>query len=247
RTLVRARPISIDPAEFEALAEHAPVLSQESALRASRPEQLILRVDRTDPSKNIVRGFQALELLLETHVELRGRVGMLALVDPSRQGIPEYERYAEAIDRTAARVNDRFGARDWRPIDLRAEDNFPEVVAAYKQYDVLFVNPVFDGMNLVTKEGPIVNGRDGAVVLSANAGAHEELGPFVESVNPFDVAGQAAALHRALTLPQAERHRRAEGIRRHVREHDVARWIDATLDDLEAARRHSRRRISGGV
>ena len=107
-------------------------------------------------------------------------------------------------------------------------------VAAYKQFDVLLVNAVYDGMNLVAKEAPLVNTRDGVLVLSENAGAHEELGEWALTVNPFDVLGQAEALHRALTMPAPERRERIEAIRAHVRANDVSAWIDALLADLDA-------------
>src|SRR5207249_5325158 len=205
----------------------------EREIAARRPEKLVVRVDRTDPSKNIVRGFRAFELYLDAHPEMRRRVGMLALLDPSRQDIPEYAEYLGAIQREARRVNDRFQSENWLPIDLRIEDNFPRSVAAYKQFDVLFVNALFDGLNLVAKEAPLVNERDGVVILSENTGAHEELGEWVVSVNPFDVAAQAEALHEALTMAPDERRRRLEAIRTHVREHDVAEWIEAQLADLD--------------
>src|SRR2546430_2223807 len=150
-----------------------------------------------------------------------------------RQDIPEYSEYLGAIQREARRVNDRFHQGGWAPIDLVIEDNFPGALAAYKQFDVLFVNAIFDGLNLVAKEAPLVNERDGVVVLSENTGAHEELGEWVVSVNPFDVAAQAEALHEALTMAPDERRRRLEAIRAHVREHDVAEWIEAQLADLD--------------
>ena len=233
RSLVAVHPISVEPTEFEALAQSDDVLAAEEELVARRPEQLILRVDRTDPSKNIVRGFRAFELYLDAHPEVHGRVVMLALLDPSRQDIPEYSEYIGAIQREARRVNDRFQREGWAPIELVIEDNFPAAIAAYKQFDVLFVNAIFDGLNLVAKEAPLVNERDGVVVLSENAGAHEELGEWVVSVNPFDVAAQAQALHEALTMPAAERRERLDAIRAHVREHDVAEWIEAQLADLD--------------
>ena len=133
------------------------MLAEEAQIAASRPELLVVRVDRTDPSKNIVRGFRAFALLLERHPELHGRVGMLALLDPSRQDLPEYADYLAAIEREARAVNERFGRAGWQPVDLQVADNFPQAVAAYKQFDVLFVNPIFDGMNLVAKEAPLVN------------------------------------------------------------------------------------------
>jgi trehalose 6-phosphate synthase len=131
-------------------------------------------------------------------------------------------------------VNERFGRPGWQPIDLQIEDDFPHSVAAYKQYDVLLVNAVYDGMNLVAKEGPLVNTRDGVLVLSENAGAHDELGEWAIGVNPFDVAGQAEALHVALAMDGVERRRRAEALRAHVRENDVAAWLRGLLADVDA-------------
>jgi len=234
-------PISVDPAEFDELAESEAVLAAERQIVAQRPEKLVVRVDRTDPSKNIVRGFRAFELYLDAHPEMHRRVGMLARLDPSRQDIPEYAEYLAAIEREARRVNDRFQQDGWKPIDLQIDDDFPRSVAAYKQFDVLLVNAIFDGMNLVAKEAPLVNTRDGVVVLSENAGAHAELGEWALSVNPFDVDGQADAIHEALTLDAGERRRRLELIRTHVRTHDVSEWLDvqlAALDGVATATRH---------
>ncbi|MEZ5100504.1 MAG: trehalose-6-phosphate synthase [Thermoleophilia bacterium] len=233
-TVVRARPISVDPEEFEGLRADPAVQARVDAIRARRPEHLILRVDRTDPSKNVVRGFRAYALLLERHPELRGRVQLLALLDPSRQEIPEYTAYLTAVRREAEAVNARFGGNGWLPLDLRVRDDFAESLAGYVEYDALLVNAVYDGMNLVAKEAPLLNERAGVLVLSENAGAHEELGRHALTVNPFDVGQQAEALHAALTMPAAERQRRLDALRAHVREHDVARWIEGQLHDLDA-------------
>jgi trehalose 6-phosphate synthase len=232
-TRVTSRPISVDPAEFDELAAGEEVLARERELVERRPEFLILRVDRTDPSKNVTRGFRAFELFLDAHPELHERVSMLALLDPSRQDIPEYAEYLGAIQRAARTVNDRFQREGWTPIELSIEDNFLGAVAAYKQYDVLLVNAIFDGLNLVAKEAPLVNERDGVLVLSENAGAHAELGEWALTVNPFDVAGQAEALYEAVMLPAEERRARIEAIRAHVREHDLAAWIATQLEDLD--------------
>ena len=215
--MATARAISVDPSEFDELAGSDAILAAEAEIVARRPEKLILRVDRTDPSKNVVRGFRAFELYLEAHPEMHGRVGMLALLDPSRQDIPEYAG--------VPRRDPAGRARRQRPLpDGRVDadrpadrDDFPQTVAAYKQYDVLLVNAIFDGLNLVAKEAPLVNERDGVLILSENAGAHEELGEWALSVNPFDVAGQAEAIHEALELPAEERRRRNDAIRAHVR------------------------------
>src|SRR5207247_3700853 len=146
---------------------------------------------------------------------------MLALLDPSRQDIPEYAEYLGAIQREARRVNDRFEQSGWRPIDLEIADDFAKSVAAYKQFDVLLVNAIFDGMNLVAKEAPLVNERDGVVVLSENEGAHAELGEWALTVNPFDVEGQAEAIGDALSMDADERRERLDAIRAHVRGHDI--------------------------
>jgi len=228
-THVVAHAISIDPAEFDELRESPEVVAEEEAIVATRPEKLVVRVDRTDPSKNIVRGFEAFGILLDTYPEWRGRVRMLALLDPSRQAIPEYLEYLAAVERTAAELN----ARHDGAIELRVADNFPQSVAAYKQFDVLLVNAVYDGLNLVAKEAPLVNVRDGVVVLSENTGAHEELGEWCLTVNPFDVWGQAEALHAALSMGQAERQARLDAIRDWVRAHDVRAWLEALLADLD--------------
>lgn len=235
-TRVTAHPIGIDTDDFEALRDDETVLARERELVARRPEQLVLRVDRADPSKNVVRGFRAFGLLLERHPELHGRVGMLALLAPSRQDIAEYADYAEAIGQAVRAVNERFASDGWTPVELDVADDFPRSVAGYKQFDVLLVNPVFDGLNLVAKEGPLVNGCDGVLVLSENAGSYEELGDWALAVGPLDIAGQADALYAALTMPGGERRRRAEEIRDHVRRHDVREWISAQLADLDAVR-----------
>jgi trehalose 6-phosphate synthase len=230
-TLVTAHPISIDPDEFQALAHSEGVLERERDLLSSRPERLILRVDRTDPSKNVVRGLEAFGLLLERRPELRGRVGMLALLDPSRQEIPEYVEERERIEAAAAGLEARFPGA----LQLRIDDDFLQSVAAYKQFDVLLVNAVMDGLNLVAKEAPGVNERNGVVVLSVNTGVYEEVGSWVVAVDPLDVHQQADALEEALALPEDQRRSWLEAIREHVRRHDLSEWIAAQMADLDRA------------
>jgi trehalose 6-phosphate synthase len=235
-TRVTARPIGVDPAEFDRLAKDPGVLEREVALAAGRPEHLVLRVDRIDPSKNIVRGFHALAVLLERHPELHGKIGMTALLAPSRQDIPEYAEYAAEVERAVREVNERFGRDGWQPVELDVADDFLRSIAGYKQFDVLLVNPVFDGLNLVAKEAFLVNMRHGVLVLSENAGVHEELEQWALTVNPLDISGQADALYRALMLEPEERRRRAEAIGAHVRAHTIEEWIEAQLSDLDAVR-----------
>lgn len=243
RTLVS--PISVDPDEFDRLAGQPQVRVHEARIERSRPELLVVRVERTDLSKNIVRGFQAFARCLERHPELAGRAGMLALLHPSRQEIPEYEAYFEETAAAAAAVNERLGWPGWTPISVDVSDDFPQAVAAYRQYDVLLVNPIFDGMNLVAKEGPLVNCRDGVLVLSENAGAYEELGEWAIGVNPFDLEQQAEAIYRALTMPPAERRRRAQALRAQVRERHAGVWLDEQVSALDraAAARPAKHRV----
>jgi trehalose 6-phosphate synthase len=231
RRLLTAHPISIDPEEFAGLARSDVVLERERELLADRPETMILRVDRTDPSKNVVRGIEAFALLLERRPDLRGKVGMVALLDPSRQAIPEYVEELRRIESAAAAIEQRFPGA----FRMRVSDDFPGWIAAYKQFDVLLVNAVMDGLNLVAKEAPLVNTRDGVVVLSVNAGAHEELGRWTVPIDPLDVEGQATALEEALSLPQAERRSRLQAIQQHVRANDQAAWLAAQLADLDRA------------
>jgi trehalose 6-phosphate synthase len=194
-----------------------------------------VRVDRADPAKNAVRGFRAFERLLERRPELHGRVGMLALLDPSREQISEYRECRAEIETVAREVDARFARNGWRPLQLDVRDDFPLSVAAYKQFDVLLVNSVRDGMNLVAKEGPLVNVRSGALVLSRETGAYEELRPWVIAVDPYDVEGQAAALEQALELSEGERRERVREIRSWVREHDLDTWSATLLGAIEHA------------
>ncbi|MDQ1521938.1 MAG: trehalose 6-phosphate synthase [Actinomycetota bacterium] len=232
---VRFYPISVDESTLNELADTPEASRYEEELSRTRREHLILRVDRTDPSKNCVRGFRAYERMLEQHPELHERVTFLALLQPSRQDVPQYAAYTEEINRAAARVNERFGRGDWLPVDLRFGENLPLAVAAYRLFDVLMVNAVFDGMNLVAKEAIVVNARDGVLALSENTGAHHELGAIAVTLSPFDIEQQAAALYEALTMPADERRiRRAAGVEI-VRHNSVQKWLDHQLSDVDAA------------
>jgi trehalose 6-phosphate synthase len=233
RVRARAYPISID---VEALEETAHGEAAEEHLAALDAQldgaQLVLRVDRTDPSKNIVRGFTAFELMLDEHPELHGQVVFLAMLQPSRQDVPEYAAYLADIGAAAAQVNARFGTADWQPVDLRLASDMALASAAYRRCDVLVVNAVADGMNLVAKEAVVVNERAMVLALSEATGAHEELGRFAVTLHPFDVAQQADALHQALTTGAEERRERHRLAAEVVRRNDVRRWLSVQLDEL---------------
>jgi trehalose 6-phosphate synthase len=198
---------------------------------------MILRVDRADLSKNILRGFHAYEAFLGRNPGWRGKVWFLALLQSSRSDLHEYRQYLKECLRAAGRVNAMFQTKDWEPIRVAVGDHYPTVLAAYQLYDVLLVNPVFDGMNLVAKEGPLLNRSDGVLVLSENAGACTELGTDALPINPFDVAETTAALGHALDMPRQERAERAAGLRAVMERNTVDRWVRRQIADLEALRR----------
>ena len=231
-TYARHYPISVDVDATTRLAASRGVHRQEDDLARWRPPQLILRIDRTDPSKNIVRGFIAYEKLLRYHPELRGKVQFWAFLQPSRQDVSAYVRYLRQIRQTAARINFDLGTPEWQPIRLEVAESERKAVAGLKNFDVLLVNPVYDGLNLVAKEGALVNQKDGVIVLSENAGAHEELRGNVLSVNPFDVEATAEALFAGLTLAPEDRRAMNERARDVVRNNDIARWISNQVQDL---------------
>jgi trehalose 6-phosphate synthase len=231
---VRNYPLPIDARALFNVASSDGVAHQERELLRRRRDHLILRVDRADLSKNVLRGFSAFDLFLEQHPEFRERITFIAQLMPSRTDVPEYAEYLERIEALVAVVNHRHGTPDWMPIQLKLRDDLEEAVAAYKHYDVLLVNAMFDGMNLVAKEGPMVNERDGVSILSENTGAHEELGEHALSVNPFDIQALADSIHAALTMQPAERARRLRGLKEIVTARDPGDWIDEQLDDIRA-------------
>ena len=229
---VRAYPLPIDAGAVQAVARRERTREFEAELLRRRREYLILRVDRADLSKNVLRGFSAFDTFLEQHPEFRERITFIAQLMPSRTDVPEYAEYLERIEAVVAVVNHRHGSPDWMPIQLKLRDDLEEAVAAYKHYDVLIVNAMFDGMNLVAKEGPMVNEHAGVSILSENTGAHEELGEYALSVNPFDIQELADSIHAALTMAPEERRRRHDGLVSTVTARNPGDWVDEQLADI---------------
>ncbi|MEU5403872.1 trehalose-6-phosphate synthase [Streptomyces sp. NPDC005963] len=193
----------------------------------------IVRVDRTELSKNIVRGLLAYRELLSTRSEWRERVVHVAFAYPSRQDLAVYRDYTAEVQRVADAINAEFGTEGWSPVVLHVKDDFARSLAAYRLADVALVNPIRDGMNLVAKEIPVVSEAGCALVLSREAGAHEELGEDAITVNPYDVTATAEALHEALTMPVAERSRRSARLAAAATALPPQRWF---LDQLNALR-----------
>jgi trehalose 6-phosphate synthase len=241
-THVRDFPISIDVDAIREQSGTEEVNSYYHLLsEGSGDLQVILRIDRTEPSKNIVRGFQAYEEMLEYHPEHHGKVQFLAILVPSRLEVDEYLDYLSAIMTSAGEVNARYGTSEWEPVRVLVGESYPRALAAMQLYDVLLVNPVADGMNLVAKEGPVINQKSGVVVLSERAGANQQLGKHALVISPCDISDTADALHQALTMPADERQRRSDALIRSIEQEDIHQWLCWQLDTLEELIEHRRK------
>ncbi len=236
RTLVRAYPIALTPESVRESARSMEAVRQVRELRRQllldEGQQLIVRVDRIEPTKNIVRGFEAYGRLLAEHPELHGRVIFLALLVPSRESVPEYQVYAQEVRQAIERVNAAYGRSGWDPVVAIYGNDRARALACMRDYDVLLVNSLADGMNLVVKEGGLVNARDGVIVLSERAGAYAQLQTEVLGIAPLDVEATAQALYSALTMPALERRRRAKAVRAILEREDAALWLGRQLADL---------------
>lgn len=231
-TRVRHYPISIDAPGILEFSKSDTVEAFRQKMKPLLGEQTIMRVDRSEPSKNIIRGLRAWELLLERYPELRGKVNFLQFLVPSRSELGVYQTYTDEIFELVDSINDHFGDVDWQPVRVFYEENWPQAIAAMSMYDVLLVNPVIDGMNLVSKEGPLVNQRDGVVILSELAGSFEQLSEHVIPVAPTDLEGTVRAMHAALQMPREERTRRAAALKALVQEQDITAWLEVQLREL---------------
>ena len=231
-----AYPISIDAKKLEALGEEPQThLLKTQLYNFVGDRKLILRVDRIEPSKNILRGLEAYRTLLETHPEHRNKIQMMALLVPSRMEVDEYQDYLRDIMSEAGMINAKYSTPYWEPVRIVVGDNYDRAIAAMQLYDVLLVNPLADGMNLVAKEGALVNQKDGVLVLSENAGVFYELGDQAITVSPFDIYGTAIALHQALTMPPEDKRKRAETLRALVKKADIRSWFYDQVDDAMKA------------
>jgi len=216
----------------ESAAEPTVAVRRATLEEAVGDTRLIVRVDRTELSKNIVRGLEAYRELLTAHPEWRGRVTHLAFAYPSRGDVPEYREYTDSVLRTAEEINEEFATPGWTPLVLEVNDDYPRSLASFQLADVLLVNPTRDGMNLVAKEGPVLSERDSVLVLSREAGAADELGRHALLVNPYDTLETAEALHQALSMPEDERRKRREGLAEAAVALPPRRWFQDQLRSL---------------
>jgi trehalose 6-phosphate synthase len=195
----------------------------------------------------VLRGFLAFEAFLRRHPAWRGRATFLALLSPSREKLSEYQAYADECLGEVSRINEELGTESWKPIIARVQEDFLYAVGAYAEYDALLVNPSFDGMNLVSMEGPLMNRRHGALVLSTNAGAFERIGRHALAVNPFDIDETADAIALAFEMDVEEREKRARGLSRSVLAHTPESWLWSQLEGLDASLRRIARQTSEGA
>ncbi len=231
-------PLGVDARRLAAISATPGVERARAELFASVDERrIILRSDRLELSKNIVRGFLAFEELLEADPRLRDSVVFIAHLYPSRQELPEYLAYRNEVERTAARVNERFGTDGRSSVILEIADDHDASIAALSSFDVLVVNALRDGMNLVAKEGSVLNRRDGALLLSREVGAFAELGGEAVPVEPFDITGTAGAIHRALDMPRDDRHARACRLAELSALHPPAQWLAEVFGQAQPGRR----------
>jgi len=228
---IKAYPVSIDVAGLKKMVSSTMLKEYEEKLRPLYGEQTIVRVDRAEPSKNIIRGFRAFDMLLERYPQLVGKVKFIAFLVPTRTHLKPYQRYMQEVIQLIEAINNKYRNKEWHPIDFFYENNYIQAIAGMRLYDVLLVNAVIDGMNLVAKEGPTVNNRDGVLILSETVGACEQLGQSALTVAPADLEGTTQALYTALTMPPEERHKCAIRLKRSIKQEDMANWLLHLLGD----------------
>lgn len=244
-TFVRHYSISIDHEALEKTASRSDVDAYRERLRSlAGDRKLMVRVDRVEPSKNILRGLHAYERFLASHPEWREQVVFANLLYPSREDLREYRDLRREIEETAEAINHEFSTLDWDPVFLGIEDNYPRSVAALIEFDVLMVNPVIDGMNLVCKEGAVLNRRDGVILLSVGAGAYQELRGAVIPMNPLDVSETAHCIWKALEMGERKRKAMARSAREVVKRNTSFLWF---LQQMRALRRVERLRAAVGT
>jgi len=233
---VQVFPLGTDAAEISEQAAQPDVDEALAALDAIVGDRLLIgRVDRTEPAKNVYRGLLAYRELLRAHPQWRDRVVHAVYNNPSREELAIYRDSTEAIEKLATEINDEFSTPTWTPLLVDVTDDFPAALAILRRSDVLLINSIRDGMNLVVLEGVIVSERAPAVVLSREAGAADLLGDDAILVNPFDVSGVADALHAALLMPEPERAGRIARMQKAAVRLPPAAWFRAQLDALDMA------------
>ena len=233
-THVRAFPISIDVQSLQRVARSSEVAQLRAEIENMVDgRKLILRIERIEPSKNIVRGFQAFAEMLTLYPEYLEQVTFLAILVPSRMDLGEYQDYLQEVMAAVGHINATYATGAWEPVRVLVGESYERAVAAMQCYDVLLVNSIADGMNLVAKEGPVVNRRYGQLVLSERTGAREQLESAAIVISPCDISATADALHMALTMPKSKRRENAQELRALVEKEDVFWWLCQQIETVE--------------
>jgi trehalose 6-phosphate synthase len=232
-TDIGVHPLGVDAPALRERAQADDVTAHIAALQeATKGRKLIVRVDRTELSKNIVRGLAAYREFLASHPEWHGRVVHLAFAYPSRSDLAEYRAYTDRVQQVAREINEEFRTPGWDPLILEVKDDYPRSLAACRLADVLLINPIRDGMNLVAEEGPVLSDNGCVLVLSREAGAAAVLGTDALLVNPYDISETSAALHQALTMPDPERKQRCAALAATAASMPPAQWLSDQLTAL---------------
>lgn len=231
---VKEYPISVDVNGLERLIQSPLVNDYRAKIRPYLSEKNIVRVDRTEPTKNIIRGFKAFDIFLQRYPEYIGKVKFLAFLVPSITHIKQYQIYNQEVLEIVKAINNKYSKNDWQPIKIYYENNYPQSIAAMSLYDVLLVNAVIDGMNLVAKEGPIVNTIDGVVILSESVGAYQQLKEGVITLTAVDIEATVNAIYKALTMPVEEKKKKAEILKTAIKKDDMTQWLYNQFQDIRS-------------
>ncbi|HSE97348.1 MAG TPA: bifunctional alpha,alpha-trehalose-phosphate synthase (UDP-forming)/trehalose-phosphatase, partial [Blastocatellia bacterium] len=231
-------PMGIDAASFNNLAQDPGIIAEAEAIKEKAGgRRLLLGVDRLDYTKGLSRRMLALERLFERSPYLRNKVRLVQVVVPSRTKVGSYAELRRQLDETVGRINGAYSTLNSSPIHyLYRTVTERQLVALYRAADVMVVTPLRDGMNLVAKE--FIASRadeDGVLILSEFAGAAAEMVEAIQ-VNPYDIDRVAAAIERALAMPEEERRARTRALRRRVQINDSFRWADTFIETLKSAR-----------
>jgi trehalose 6-phosphate synthase len=232
---VRTYPISVDVETLQTHAQDPNVIAKEAEVDEMIGDcKLIYRTDRADLSKNIIRGFQAYDIFLEKYPEWKEKVKFVATLMPSRQDINVYREYTDNIREIVKEINEKYTTLNWQPIKYICRGDYDLVIALLKKYDVLMVNPILDGMNIVAKEGSVINENNGALILSTGAGCYGELKDGATCINPYDIRQTAESINIALLMNETTKAKMMAKARAAIQRNDLNKWVSDQLNDIEA-------------
>ena len=233
-THVKSYPISVDSKGIKKLAASKDVLEKEKIVKNIKGDKfLFYRTDRADLSKNILRGFKAFDMFLEKHPEYIEKVVFLTTGKPTRQQIKEYKNYLNDVHRIIKKLNHKYAKNNWKPVECLFKADYNLVVAAFKNYDCIIVNPISDGMNIVPKEAAVVNEKNGILILSETAGCFDEIKEETIPVNPYDISETAEAYYKAITMGENDRKKRLINLNRIVANRNIYDWISNQFRDIK--------------